>query len=212
LNPLVLPPIVIALLLQTASLDRLAMGQSVTIAVIVFIVGPLTLAARAIRAGDARTIEVAGRQTRAKMLPVAALALALGLGASRPWAIECGWMLTWIYAVYLTGTLALVPLYQRWKLSIHAAGLASSGSILWLTFLGGAGPGCVLASGPAPPAALAAGLLLAIPVVGWSRVHRKSHTWGEVAAGAALGLAIPATLWWVAMHLGVPVTFCADAG
>ncbi|UNK43588.1 hypothetical protein MNO14_05825 [Luteimonas sp. S4-F44] len=74
----------------------------------------------------------------------------------------------------LAGALMLCAagLANRWiKLSLHMASLAFAGVAIW----------------PLSPVASVAALL-ALPVLGWSRLRLARHTWPETIAGTALGL------------------------
>lgn len=68
----------------------------------------------------------------------------------------------------------------KWKISVHASGTACFAVLSWQLF---GLPG--------------ASLLLAIPLVAWSRVRLGRHTTGQVIAGSALG----ATLLYTMMKI-----------
>lgn len=69
--------------------------------------------------------------------------------------------------------LCAAGLANRWiKLSLHMASLAFAGVAVW----------------PLSPAVSVA-TLLALPVLGWSRLRLARHTWPETIGGTALGLA-----------------------
>ena len=208
-NPLVLPPIVIGLLLRSASTNTREVGGAVAISVAVFVIGPLVLASRAIRRGASESLELPDRETRRKMLPSAAIIVIVGAVASRPWSIEGGGILAWVYAAYAVGAISLIPLYRRSKISIHAAGLGSAASMLALASVMVSTSPCVPVVAPIPSPVLAAGVFLAIPIVGWARVRRRAHSWSEIAAGFLLGVSVPTLIWIVWSQMGVPVAFCA---
>lgn len=68
--------------------------------------------------------------------------------------------------------LCAAGLANRWiKLSLHMASLAFAAVAIW----------------PLLPAVSVAGLL-ALPVLGWSRLRLGRHTWSETIGGTALGL------------------------
>jgi membrane-associated phospholipid phosphatase len=69
-----------------------------------------------------------------------------------------------------TQGLVMFLINQRWKISVHTSGTACFAILTWQLF------------GPA-----GATVLLAIPIVAWSRVRLGRHTVGQVTAGAALG-------------------------
>ncbi len=66
----------------------------------------------------------------------------------------------------------------RWKISVHTSGTACFAVLIW-QLLGPAG----------------ATVLLAVPLVAWSRVRLGRHTVGQVTAGAALGAGLLYTIF-----------------
>ena len=83
-----------------------------------------------------------------------------------------------IMAATFVGMLTALALAPRFKISIHAAGMAGTVSILTIVFGGWA-------------------LLLSplVPLVGWARVRIAHHTLGQVIAGAGIGAAVAAGVY-----------------
>lgn len=75
-------------------------------------------------------------------------------------------------------SLLMFLINQRWKISVHTSGTACFAILTWQLF------------GPA-----GATVLLAIPLVAWSRVRLGRHTTGQVIAGAALGAGLLYTVF-----------------
>ena len=73
-------------------------------------------------------------------------------------------------AVFCGNALLVWQINRRWKISIHAVGASAGIAIL----ISGGGIGLWP-------------LVLALPVVGWSRWALQSHTLGQLASGAVLG-------------------------
>lgn len=72
---------------------------------------------------------------------------------------------------YFGAAVAIMVITQWWKISTHAFGITGPFAALYLLF------------GPAPlPYALV------VPLVWWARVYLRSHTFGQVIAGAALAV------------------------
>lgn len=73
-------------------------------------------------------------------------------------------------AVFCGNALLVWQINRRWKISIHAVGVSAGIAILMSAGGVGLWP-----------------LLLALPVVGWSRWALQSHSLGQLASGAVLG-------------------------
>ncbi len=78
-------------------------------------------------------------------------------------------VITSLMLCYLVNTIVMMLISLRWKISIHASGIAGP-SIALIYSLG----------------AMAAPLLLLIVPVGWARIKLGAHTFPQVAIGALL--------------------------
>jgi membrane-associated phospholipid phosphatase len=76
---------------------------------------------------------------------------------------------TALMGCYLVNTVVMMTITLKWKISIHASGVA--GPSTFLVFLFGA---------------LWAPILLLMVPVGWARIHLGAHTFNQVAAGFLL--------------------------
>lgn len=115
-------------------------------------------------------IFVTDRSARLKYYALTLASYALGVA----WAVARGWgVYLPLYAAYaaVVTALAVVNELARWKISAHAAGIASPTTVLALL----ASPWCALL------------YLLLIPVA-WARLELKAHTPGQLVAGAAVGV------------------------
>jgi hypothetical protein len=158
---LALLAVVAAWRLEPASLPRVAAGMAVVIAIVWGFV------LQRWRSGRWSTGDASRRQER-PLLYLLALVLAGGY-----W-----WWLGGRASALSNGVLAalamicLAGLANRWiKLSLHMACLVFVGLVLF---------------GLCPPAGVV--LLLAVPLLGWSRLRMARHSLGEVVGGTLLGV------------------------
>jgi len=74
-------------------------------------------------------------------------------------------------AVWLQAA-AILLITLRWKISVHSAAVAGATTIAW----------AILGTGVP--------LLVTVPLIAWSRVKLRRHTWAQTVAGSFLGFAI----------------------
>jgi hypothetical protein len=91
-----------------------------------------------------------------------------------------------VAGLFLINTVVLLGITVRFRISLHAVGIASFVSI-----------SAVLGALPeftGPPAGTAAFVasVAALPLVAWARIRRRAHSMPEVAAGMLFGLIAPA--------------------
>ncbi len=146
-------------------------ARAVLVTVICWVSGSLLPAAYVLRlVGQKRVsdIHVPVREQRTRPYLVATFCYALGLVAlSLVRAPFLVWALMWCY---LSNTLVLTLVNQRWKMSAHAMG--ATGALAGLTY----------ALGPA-----VAPCFLIVLMIGWARVRLRAHTIAQVVAGACAG-------------------------
>ena len=75
--------------------------------------------------------------------------------------------------VYVGMGATMLTISLFWKISLHAGGVGGFAAVLTWIF----GPVWALT-------------FLAVPLVGWARVHRRRHTWTQVVAGGLVGAAV----------------------
>jgi membrane-associated phospholipid phosphatase len=92
------------------------------------------------------------------------------LGTAALWFMHAPRLLVATMGGYAVASLIVQYITRYWKISTHALGITAS-----LTAL-------VYLYGPQPLP-----FLVLIPIVGWSRIYLKAHTFAQVAAGTALG-------------------------
>ena len=147
--------------LDPSSLPRTAVGILTAIA----IVWAFVLQRR--RSGRWGTVDASERKERPLLY-----ALALLVAAGYWWWLGGRASSTGNGVVAVIAMLCFAGIANRWiKLSLHMASLAFAGATLLSLW---------------PPAGIAA--LLALPLLGWSRLRMARHTLPEVLGGSTLGL------------------------
>lgn len=81
------------------------------------------------------------------------------------------WLIIASQWCYVSNTLLILLINSKWKISAHSAGLSGPLSVLAWIFGHKVMP-----------------LFLLIPLVGWSRLYLKAHSFGQVVGGAVLGI------------------------
>ncbi len=81
------------------------------------------------------------------------------------------WLILASQWCYVSNTLLIMLINSRWKISAHSAGLSGPLTVLAWIFGYKTLP-----------------LFLLIPLVGWSRLYLKAHTFWQVVAGTVLGI------------------------
>ncbi|CUT00287.1 phosphatase PAP2 family protein [Candidatus Chrysopegis kryptomonas] len=84
---------------------------------------------------------------------------------------KANWLILASQWCYVSNTFLIMLINSRWKISAHSAGL--SGPLTVLAWIFG------FKTLP---------LFLLIPLVGWSRLYLKAHTFWQVVAGTVLGI------------------------
>ena len=147
--------------MDPASLPRTAIGMAVAVA----IVWAFVLQRR--RSGRWGTVDASDRRERPILY-----ALVLVVAAGYWWWLGGRASATGQGVVAVIAMLCVAGIANRWiKLSLHMASLAFA-SMAMLSLW--------------PPAGIAA--LLALPLLGWSRLRMARHSLPEVSGGSALGL------------------------
>ncbi|HIE38568.1 MAG TPA: hypothetical protein EYH30_09040 [Anaerolineales bacterium] len=85
--------------------------------------------------------------------------------------------------VYVGMGATMLTISSFWKISLHAGGVGGFAAALTFLF----GPAWALS-------------FLAVPLVGWARVHRRRHTWAQVAVGGLVGALVTTAVLAVALR------------
>jgi hypothetical protein len=128
-----------------------------------------------VRSGKLADRDVRIRQQRPAILALTLCSVSIGLGAL--WLLNAPRDIFALMAAMLAGMTATLTISTRWKISMHTSCLA--GVITSVSLL--VSPSSALLSATLLPAA-------------WSRMLLKHHTWAQVLAGTALGVAVAAIL------------------
>ena len=174
------PPIVAVVLLGilTAHGTNSLLGffQWWLLSIVFIAVIPVALVSYGLRRGSItnRTMTVASERA----LPFAGATLSLAVGAALIMFLSGPRELLGVLVSTIAGMLVALAFTPRFKISIHAAGVAGTVSILTIVFGGWA-------------------LLLTplVPLVGWARVRIAHHTVAQVIAGATIGAAVAAGVY-----------------
>jgi hypothetical protein len=134
---------------------------------------PVGVIVHGVRRGRLTDRHIGDRTQRARPLltGLASVAVGIALLAALHAPAE---LFAVIVVIFVVGA-AVTLVNHWWKLSVHAAVIAASATVLVLLF---------------GPALHAAWLLVA--AVAWSRVRLRDHTWPQVLAGAAAGVPLAA--------------------
>lgn len=187
LNPLVFPPIGLALVHAHGGAAAAEALATLAVGALFYCVVPLAYIGHLVRAGHAESLEVRDRIVRRRPLIVSILSYAAGAvalwalvgGAARPLVVT--------FAVcFPLNTLGLLAITRAWKISLHLSSLA--GFVVVQAYAVGVLP----AAGPLVLSGASVALLLPlVPLLMWARVRSRAHTPAQVVAGAAYGALVP---------------------
>ena len=173
LNPLVVLPPVLATASFQAPHGLIEGAKWLAVTVVFSIVVPASAVLWQLRRGGISGWDIPERRHRLKPAVVGSAAVAalapLGAIVMFNGPVE----LLAIYAAGLAQTVLSLSITSFWKISQHALSIAAAASTMY-AFLG----------------AVAAPVLLLIPLVCWARVRTGAHTRLQVIAGAAMGVSI----------------------
>jgi len=141
---------------------------------------PLAYLSLGRRFGWVSGFDMPRRQERAPFIAVNLVGNGLGYLLLR--ALDAPAALAALLLVYVGMGATMLTISAFWKISLHAGGVGGFAVVLTWLF----GPAWAIT-------------FLAVPLVGWARVHRRRHTWTQVVAGGVVGAAV--TLAVLAMAL-----------
>ncbi len=143
---------------------------------------PLMYIALGRRFGWVSGFDLPRREERAPFIAVNLIGNLMGYFLLR--ALHAPASLSTLLLVYVALGVTMMTISSFWKISLHAGGVGGFAAFLTWTF----GPVWVLT-------------FLALPLVGWARVHRKRHTWAQVAAGGIVGAGVTITVLAIVGHV-----------
>ena len=200
LNPLVFPPVTFTLLDAHFGAGPAQLLWTFGVSLVFFCLVPLLYVLGMIRAGRAESLEVRDRQSRLGPLLVGIASYALGaIALSQIVEGPAFPVIVAFAALFPVNTAVILLINLRWKISLHMTSLAGFVSVLLFTAL------TVWRDLPTlPEAALTVAtvgpLVALVPLLMWARVRVGAHTRGQVAAGAAFGLAVPFAQLWALVY------------
>ena len=166
-NPAVVAAFAFLILLYSRNiLSPLLVGVCLTFATFV----PLTMIYLLSKRGVISDFFVSERSERAK--PFAGAILSYLVGGLTLWWLRTPTIVTALMLCYAGNTLVMMLITRRWKISVHASGIA--------------GPTTVLTESLGLWASVFFALLLP---VGWARIRLKAHTPTQVLLGALVTIA-----------------------
>lgn len=194
LNPLVLPPILFGSVLMQFGAPPVEVGAVTASSLLLLTVLPVLLLGWMVRGGRAASFESFNREQRnlPYVFGIGCAAAALSgliylVDTARPVVVAVG-------VCVVLGAVLLALINLRWKISIHSAAAGGFAAALGFT---------AYLSGTADEPMTMVLLVILVPLVMWARVRTRSHTVGEVLAGAAFGIIVPLAELFALLQLGV---------
>ncbi len=132
---------------------------------------PLTYLYLGLRRGWVSGFDMPRRQERAPFIAVNLTGNLIGYWLLR--SLGAPDALAALLLVYVGMGAVMFTISLFWKISLHAGGVGGFAAALTWLF----GPAWALT-------------FLAVPLVGWARVHRRRHTWAQVVVGGLVGTAV----------------------
>jgi membrane-associated phospholipid phosphatase len=177
--PIVAAPAFLTLILLRKPENSLAL---ISIAVIFGSLIPLAILYVLARHGTIPDIWASDRETR--VIPFSGAICSYVIGSLALAAMRSPAIITCLMLCYVGNTVVMMLISFKWKISVHASGIA--GPLTALIYVVG------LTAIPF--------LLLVVPA-GWARLKLKAHTPAQVVAGALLTIVIT----WIQLGIYVPI-------
>lgn len=184
-----MPPIIALFLFTLVNYTRLRGVPFVALTLLTTffaVLMPLSVLVIWTRRTHAHDLDVSAKADRSQPLLVATVSYFIGIAALL--LVRAPLLTTIVMLGYAVGTLFIFLVNLRWKISIHAMGVAGPTTVLLYVF----GAWGVLL-----------GLLL--PPVIWSRVYLKKHTVAQALAGALAGFVLGAFGLWLVLIYHAPI-------
>lgn len=188
INPLVLPPLIVFLVLNGRAAASSDVISAVLATTVFFAAIPFVAMAAIAWSRKNVTIELRDRRYRTIPFAISIVSNLLALWFFSKWDSEHKDLMTTLMIVYLLNNIILMVINFRFKISLHMASIAGTASIL-LFMVAGLRPIHLVEN----RWVLAGGIvfLILIPTLWWSRQRLGAHTRSELTAGALFGLIVP---------------------
>jgi membrane-associated phospholipid phosphatase len=177
--PIVAAPAFLTLILLRRPENSLTL---ISISVIFASLIPLTIVYVLARHGTIPDIWASHRETR--VIPFSGAICSYVVGSLALIAVKSPAIITSLMLCYVGNTVVMMLISFKWKISVHASGIA--GPLTALVYAVGV---------------TAIPLLLLVVPVGWARLKLKAHTLAQVVAGALLTIVIT----WIQLGIYVPI-------
>ncbi|NNE34437.1 MAG: hypothetical protein HKN13_04335 [Rhodothermales bacterium] len=187
-NPLIIPPLLLWLVLDGVEAPAAETAVMVVAALLLLSVVPALFLVWMVHSGRSVSLNLEDRRHRTRALAIglagaAALMILAWLTLSRGRDLVMA-----VLIVYVVGTCILILINRQWKISLHAA--SAAGFFAVIAFVRGTGSVTAPAFAVEP---LVFGVVTVVIVcaVAWARLKLRAHTPGQVLAGAAVGFLVP---------------------
>lgn len=193
-NPLVYPPILLALVLWHHEAPTYEMVETVGVAVAAFILVPVGYVGYLVRRGEAASFELPRREKRIRPLLVSIASCLAALLIIYARSGTAATLLVALMGCYLINLLLVLVVTAYWKVSIHTSACAGFASMLLFV---------ATTPFPTPGSPVAFALtgaaigLLALPALAWARVRTGAHTLAQAVAGSFFGALLP----WIELSI-----------
>lgn len=143
---------------------------------------PLMYIALGRRLGWVSGFDLPRREERAPFIAVNLTGNMLGYFLLR--AMHAPAYLSTLLLIYVVLGITMLTISSYWKISLHAGGVGGFAAFLTWAF-----------------GFPWAWTFLALPLIGWARVHRKRHNWAQVTAGGIVGASVTITVLAIVGHV-----------
>ncbi len=199
LSPLVMSPLLIWLVLSWVRTPVVESVVVVGLATVFLLALPGVFLLWMVRSGRSKTLNLEDRRHRAQAMAIgmagALIVTALACTLSER---TCIWTSALVIA-YLLSSGLLVVINRYWRISLHMAAVAGFVSIVWFMRTSPEITGSLIALTPTHVAVVG---LVAMLLVGWSRLRLRAHSPAQVVAGALVGLVVPHAILWLLSSTG----------
>lgn len=199
-NPLILPPLVYAMVLAHVGASRIDVLWGAGIGLAFLALVPLAYVGWMRSQGRIESLEIRKRSKRTEPFLVVLGAGLAALGTVLGIEITGQRLLAALVGCHVLNTVILFLITTQWKISVHCASVA--GAVATLGFVHSHVPGIVLSPAVVGNGVLAGGAVLVVLIL-WARIRSRAHTFWQAAAGAGLGLAPYAELLTLARFVGL---------
>lgn len=186
LNPLIVPPIIFAIVARSFDFPNWNMGVVILTAVLLYCVVPLSYLLVLLKIKAIDSIEARDQSKRQSPLYWGALWLAVSVPVMMWVSNGISSVFGLIGAIFAFNTFIIAVINRSFKISIHVSGISGFLSILIALQL------WQLVESELLSIPLLVGGIASIILVCWARFHSKAHQLAEIGWGVVFGLVAPA--------------------